>query len=213
MPALNDKLIQSPVNILTDSAAGDRSPEISLQFKNTVAAVENLGHTVQLDFTEGSTAMAENKTWSSKQFHFHTPSEHLIDGITYPMEMHIVNTMKDSSGQTHYLVVGFLFKMGQENKFIKEFLNRIPGEEGKDTLPAGVVQFADLFNSIPKNEPHGYYSYQGSLTTPPYSETVNWIVKKSILEASPEQIQTIEKLEGNNARHVQALYARKVVSH
>lgn len=215
MANYNDKLIQSPINILTDSAIKDSDQDIAIQFNSTVSAVENLGHTVQLDFKEGSTTLAAGKTYFSKQFHFHTPSEHLIDGMTFPMEMHIVNVLKDSSDPNNpqYLVVGFLFKMGRENKFIKEFLNTIPREEGKDTLPAGSVHFGDLFATIPKNAPAGYYSYKGSLTTPPYSETVKWIVRKSILEASPEQIQAIEKMEGDNARHVQALYARKVVSH
>jgi carbonic anhydrase len=215
MPSNNVNLVQSPVNIVTDSAVADTGQEIQIKFKNSVSAVENLGHTVQVDFKDGSTAQAGSQTYSSKQFHFHTPSEHLIDGMTYPMEMHIVNVLKDSSNPNNpqFLVVAYLFKMGRENKFIAEFLNAVPGEEGKDTLPAGAVHFEDLFTTIPKNAPAGYYSYKGSLTTPPYSETVKWIVRKSVLEASPEQILAIEKKEGDNARHVQALYARKVVSH
>jgi carbonic anhydrase len=84
MPRYNDRLVQSPVNILTDSAVRDNDPDIQIKFNNTVNAVENLGHTVQLDFKEGSTALAGGKTYSSKQFHFHTPSEHLIDGMTSP---------------------------------------------------------------------------------------------------------------------------------
>ncbi len=215
MPRYTEGKFQSPVNILTDSAQKDSSPEISIQFHSTVAAVENLGHTVQLDFQEGSTTLAGGKTYSSRQFHFHTPSEHLIDGLTYPMELHIVNILKDSNAQhsPQYLVISYLFKMGHENKFIQEFLKTIPREEGKEALPAGAVHFEDLFTTIPGKEPAGYYSYKGSLTTPPYSESVSWIIRKCILEASPEQIQTIEKLEGDNARHVQALYARKVLSH
>ena len=205
---------QSPIDIISDSTIKDDGQFISIKFKTGITAVENLGHTIQLDFSDGSTTIAGGKTYASKQFHFHTPSEHMIDGITYPMEMHIVNVLKDSAGKKdpQYLVIGFLFKMGHENKFIKEFLNSIPGEEGKDTLPSGAVRFEDLFLTIPKREEAGYYSYQGSLSTPPYSETVHWIVKKYILEASPEQITIIEKREGDNARHVRALYARKVYS-
>jgi carbonic anhydrase len=205
---------QSPIDIISDSTIKDDGQFISIKFKTGVAVVENLGHTIQLDFNEGSTAVAGGKTYASKQFHFHTPSEHMIDGITYPMEMHIVNVLKDSGEKKdpQYLVIGLLFKMGRENTFIKEFLNSIPKEEGKDTLPSGAVRFEDLFLTIPKKEEKGYYSYNGSLSTPPYSETVHWIVKKYILEASPEQITTIEKREGDNARHVRALYARKVYS-
>ena len=215
LPRYNDKLLQSPVNILTDSVVPDNDKAIYVKFDGSVTAIENLGHTVQLDFKEGSTATAGGKTYSCKQFHFHTPSEHLIDGMTFPMEIHIFSVLKDSANPNNpqYLVVGYLFKMGRENKFIKEFLNVIPREKGKDTLAPGAVRFQDLFATIPKNAPVGYYAYNGSATTPPFPETVKWIVMKSILEASPEQIMAIEKMEGDNARHVQALYARKVLSH
>jgi carbonic anhydrase len=211
MPRIDDKQAQSPINILTDSAIKNSHESINLTFKVGVSAIENLGHTIQLDFKDGSTTLAGGKVYFSKQFHFHTPSEHLIDGMTFPLEMHIVNILDDSTDKNHprYLVVAFLFKMGRENKFIKEFLNEIPVEEGKDSLQSGEVKFEDLFNTIPKNE-QGYYSYKGSLTTPPYSETVDWIIKKYILEASPEQIFKIEKMEGDNARHVQALNKRRV---
>lgn len=213
LPRFDDKILQSPVNILSDSTIEDSNQAITLALNSGITAVENLGHTIQLDFKDGSTAFAYGKTYSSKQFHFHTPSEHLIDGMTFPMEMHIVNAYKDSTSdkQTRYLVIALLFKMGHENKFLKEFLNAIPTEEEKDSLPNGTVKLEDLLNLIPKNE-QGYYSYKGSLTTAPYTETVDWIVKKYILEASPEQIYTIEKMEGNNARHVQALYGRKVLN-
>ena len=214
LPRYDDGQAQSPIDIFSDSTVKDSSQFISIKFKTGITAVENLGHTIQLDFKEGSTTVAGGKTYSSKQFHFHTPSEHMIDGITYPMEMHIVNVLKDSNEKKNpqYLVIALLFKMGHENTFIKEFLKAIPGEEGKDTLPSGTVRFEDLFLTIPKKEEAGYYSYNGSLTTPPYAETVHWIVKKYILEASPEQISAIEKMEGDNARHVRALYARKVFS-
>jgi carbonic anhydrase len=215
LPRFDDGLAQSPINILSDSTLKDSNQFIVIKFNTGITAVENLGHTIQIDFKEGSTTIAGGKTYSSRQFHFHTPSEHMIDGMTFPMEIHIVNVLKDSNAKNNpqYLVIGFLFKMGRENKFIKEFFNAIPSEEGKDTLPAGTVNFEDLFKSIPKDDPGGYYSYKGSLTTPPYSETVDWIVKKYILEASPEQIGAIEKMEGDNARHVQALYSRKVLNH
>ena len=214
LPRSGGKLAQSPVNILSDSVLKEPGQPVSFTFNTAVTAIENLGHTIQLDFKDGSTALVGGKTYYSKQFHFHTPSEHLIDGMTFPLEMHIVNISKDSNADhvPNYMVIALLFKMGHENKFLKEFLNAIPPGEEKDTLPPGTVNLGDLFNAIPKNE-GAYYTYKGSLTTPPYSETVDWVIKKYILEASPEQINTIEKMEGNNARHVQALYARKVGNH
>jgi carbonic anhydrase len=102
--------------------------------------------------------------------------------------------------------------MGHENKFIREFLQSVPAEEEKDTLRESVI-LDDLFKAIPKSESDAYFRYKGSLTTPPYSESVDWIVHKYILEASPAQIYAIEKMEGDNARHVHALHTRKVWTH
>src|SRR5450432_1383853 len=213
LPRFDDKLEQSPVNILSDSTVGDPSQPITFTFNTGITAVENLGHTIQLDFKEGSTTTASGKTYYSKQFHFHTPSEHLIDGMTFPMEMHVVSVSKNPKDSTkpEYLVVAILFKMGQENKFIEEFLNAIPIEEKKKVdLQPGSVKLKDLFDGVTKNDLEPYYHYKGSLTTPPYSETVDWIVRKYIFEASPEQVAAIEKMEGNNARHVRALNNRKI---
>jgi carbonic anhydrase len=100
--------------------------------------------------------------------------------------------------------------MGRENKFLKEFLNSVPREEGRDTLDPNKVKLNDLFTDISARERLSYYNYQGSLTTPPFTETVNWSIATKIFEASEEQIVTIEKLEGNNARHIRALNNRKI---
>jgi len=215
LPKFDDGLAQSPINILSYEVQKNGSKEISINFNIEVTAAENLGHTIQIDFKEGSTTIAAGKTYNAKQFHFHTPSEHLIDGLTYPMEIHIVNILSDSNSgkDPKYLVVGILFKMGRENKFLREFLKAIPGEENKkEILRPGSVNLDDLFNNISKSESGSYYSYKGSLTTPPFTESVDWIIRKYILDASPEQINFIEKMEGDNARHVQALYKRTVLS-
>jgi len=103
--------------------------------------------------------------------------------------------------------------MGRENKFLQEFISSVPAEEGeKHLIQPGAVRFTDLLSQIPKDQVGKYYTYTGSLTTNPFTGPVSWMIKKSILEASPQQILAIEKLEGNNARHVHALYDRKVVS-
>jgi carbonic anhydrase len=206
---------QSPINILTASATKDNTKKVALKFNVEITAAENLGHTIQIDFKDGSTTIKDSQTYLAKQFHFHTPSEHLVDGVTYPMELHLVNVTNDSNMKTkpQYMVVGILFKMGKENKFIDEFFSAIPKEEHqKQAIQSGKVVLEDLFRDIPKNEVGTYFNYKGSLTTPPFSETVNWVVGKYILEASAEQIAAIEKMEGDNARHIQALKDRKVVS-
>jgi len=213
LPHHANEFAQSPINIITKQTDKNHGEPLSFVFHSDINAAENLGHTIQVDFKPGSNCMVNGKDYSSKQFHFHTPSEHLVDGMTFPMEMHIVNMVIDSGKKDNpsYLVVALLFKMGAENNFLKEFLSKIPEKEGeKNELPLGQVKLEDVFSQIPKNEMKSYYTYKGSLTTPPYTETVQWVILKYIVEASEEQIMRIERMEGNNARHVQAVNDRKI---
>jgi len=214
LPKFDDGPAQSPINILSSYTEKDNH-KVAIKSNGEINAVENLGHTIQLDCADESTTTVDGKIYKFKQLHFHTPSEHLVDGMTFPMEMHMVNVSKDQNDsiKTVYTVIAILFKMGKENIFIKEFLNSIPANEHeKVNLQPGLVKLDDLFMGIPKNDLEPYYHYKGSLTTPPFTESVDWIVRKYIFEASPEQVAAIEKLEGDNARHVQALYDRKVAS-
>ncbi len=141
LPGLDHGFEQSPVNIIS-ATNNDGKHDITLYFKDEINKIENLGHTVQLDFAEGSSITQDDTIFAFKQCHFHTPSEHLIDGMTYPMEMHIVNIMpnEDKNATPQYLVIGVLFKEGKENKFIADFLNAIPKDEkGTADLKAGKI--------------------------------------------------------------------------
>jgi len=213
LPGLVHGLIQSPVNILTAQTGGSAEHEITVIRPDTLKAsdVVNTGHSVQLDLDPGAGVQFDGIEYHFLQGHFHTPSEHQVDGITYPMEMHFVSMAdKDNEGDDpQYLVVGVFFKMGAENKFIQAFIDKIPETE-KDTalLNEKPVYINDL---LEKGEAfNDYYYYKGSLTTPPYTETVSWVIMKKVLEASPSQIQRINEIEGNNARHVQALFSRGI---
>jgi len=205
---------QSPVNIITTGIGKGELQHLSLIFNGSIVAVENLGHTIQLDFDNSSTTKVNGIPYGLKQLHFHTPSEHLVDGMTFPMEMHIVSKLNDPThpGASTYTVVGILFRIGHESKFLNEFLNTIPHEEGKANLDPQKINLKEYFAGITSDKGADFYHYQGSLTTPPYTESVNWIVRKQIFEASADQIAAIEKLEGNNARHIHALHNRKVTS-
>jgi len=211
LPGLSDGLLQSPINILSSEAEADRH-NITLNFTGDVDRVRNLGHTVQLDLHEGNTITVDDKAYEFKQMHFHTPSEHLIDGITYPMELHVVNTLKDQpeSETTEYLVIAFLIKMGEGNPFIARFIEDIPEEGGqKDATDLNVLKHSKM--GAAENLLQEYcYHYKGSLTTPPYTESVSWYVMKRIFEASPEQIIRINEIEGDNARHIQEKYERGI---
>ena len=212
LPGLKHGLLQSPINILSDQSEKGKH-NITFNFKDKINKVQNLGHTVQLDFEPGSTVHVDDKTFEFKQIHFHTPAEHLIDGITYPMEMHVVNTLVGQAEEetTEYLVFSFLFKMGKKNKFIDEFIHLIPGDKKEsEDVSTGTVNLRNLTKYKPKKLLKSYFFYKGSLTTPPYTESVNWYVMRKIIDASPDQIQQINKIQGDNARRVQALYGRPV---
>ncbi len=213
LPGLDHGLIQSPVNILTLKAAGSGMHEIGVTTSDSTVAndVVNTGHSVKLDFNTGTVIRFDGKDYRFLQAHFHTPSEHQVDGIIYPMEIHFVCMvdLPKNQGDPEYLVAGAFFKMGEENEFIHKFLNRIPEIEHDTTfLQNNPVYIDDLLT--PEEPFNDYYFYNGSLTTPPYTETVKWVIMKRILESSPEQIQKINALEGNNARHVQALFSREI---
>lgn len=191
---------QSPINIFTFNTQKRTEPhKFLIQFHDEITSIDNLGHTVQLNFTAGSSITHDGRTYNIKQMHFHTPAEHLLDGITYPMELHIVSVNKDNPDVPHYLVVGLLFKMGKSSPFIDSFLNAIPKAHSNTSLKASNIKLRTLLSA--DDLVHNYH-YKGSLTTPPYTETVNWFVLRNIFEASPEQIKAINAIESNNARRI-----------
>lgn len=213
LPGLDHGLVQSPVNILTDNTDTDVDHHFAVHYSRDSdrgMVVINTGHTVKLKFRAGTTIDFDGETFDFKQAHFHTPSEHLIDGMTFPMEMHLVNQHPNPEGPPTYLVIAIFFKMGEENAFIKDFIDKIPENAEEENELGEEVTLTDLLGADPEHADLEHFFYRGSLTTPPYTETVNWCIVKRLFEASPEQIVAINKLEGNNARHVQALYGRKV---
>lgn len=212
LPGLEHGLIQSPINILTSSLreASRHELEVTSIHDDKVTGVVNKGHTIELEFEPGTEVTFDDKTYDFIQAHFHTPSEHQIDGMTFPMEMHFVCERKHQDSKIpEYFVIAVFFKMGKENKFISGFIDKIPTHENDTvSLSDDPVYVEDLVGPI--NPDREYYHYKGSLTTPPYTETVNWFILREIIEASPEQIGLINDLEGDNARHVQAWFGRKI---
>mgnify|MGYP001981778590 CR=1 FL=1 len=206
LPDLDHGFHQSPINIITDSLQ-DANHQIMGNYKPSHEEIVHLENTVEVEYDSGSYLSFDGVQYSFKQLHFHTPAEHMIDGITYPMEIHLVHTNIDSTENHHYFVISMLFKIGRYNYFLEDFINYVPSDVG-DT-----VHFVDRYFNISdllKKEFDDYYHYTGSLTTPPYTETVQWAVANHILEASPTQIAKLNKIEGNNARHIQSVNGRKI---
>lgn len=205
---------QSPINILSDATAeGHHVLRLGETHPAGTGTVAYTGHTVRIDFQDGNILRFDDADYALKQCHFHTPSEHRIDGVTYPMEMHCVAERAAEPGEAGpgHLVLGYLFRMGKSNQTVAALIAGHPHQGETRTLAgdAGVAA-ADILNGLAVAG--HYYSYQGSLTTPPYSETVRWVIDKEIRQASPEEIALLNALEGDNARHIQAAHGRTVES-
>jgi carbonic anhydrase len=204
-----DGVGQSPI-ALTSGAAGTGgtwkfnygSTGLTLAHHEHVDELVDNGHTIQVNVEEGSTLTLNGKVYTLKQFHYHTPSEHTLDGKNLPMEMHMVH--QDSAGG--FAVVSVLFEEGRPNANIAKLVANLPAAKG-DTVSVANERM-DLELHLPSTE--RAFHYVGSLTTPPCSEQVEWLVLQDRITASKEQIAAFATLIGPNNRPVQDLHTREV---
>lgn len=190
---------QSPINI--DKFLQEDLPEVLPTYHDVPLSVVNNGHTVQVNYPAGSGFRADNMDYGLVQFHFHTPSEHYLDGAPYPMEAHFVH----KNAQGGYAVVAVMMKVGEANPTIEGIWQNVPAAGEVKDVTAVQVNAANLM-------PAGleYYKYQGSLTTPPCSEGVTWYVMKEPIELSEGQLTAFQSVFPVNARPIQALNDRVV---
>jgi len=192
---------QSPVN-LRGFADGHLKP-IRFQYAAGGHEVINNGHTVQVNYTIGSDIRVAGQRYELRQFHFHSPSENHIEGKSYPLEADFLH----SDGKGHLAVVAVMFKLGAENRALDEVWNVLPMHSGEAHLMHRTVLAADL---LPRDK--SYYRYEGSLTMPPCSEGVSWLVMKQPLEFSQAQLDTFHRaIGGSDNRPLQALNGRRVL--
>jgi carbonic anhydrase len=191
---------QSPIDIATTIDAV--LPPLKTRYPAAGIEVINNGHTVQANFKPGSAVTIDGRAFELKQFHFHSPSENRISGKTYPLEAHLVHA--DTDGQL--TVIAVFFAEGKPNPMVTAVWERIPKVGEKNDLPAPLSAAALL----PANR--DYYRFNGSLTTPPCSEGVRWIVMKQPMTVSKAQIEQFQKTLGfANNRPVQPVLARPVL--
>lgn len=192
---------QSPID-LTAMVEGEL-PDIDIRYQPGGEAVVNNGHTVQVNYAPGSTILVDGHRFELKQFHFHSPSENTIDGRSFPLEAHFVHA--DAEG--NLAVIAVLFQEGKENTALKSAWRKMPSHAGE---PVPLAQQMDAAALLP--EDRDYYRFNGSLTTPPCSEGVWWLVMKSRVSASKAQIAKFSQAMGHpNNRPVQPLNARMIV--
>ena len=192
---------QSPINIAGPVNAN--LPAINFKYKSSPLAVVNNGHTFQINFAAGSSIKVDNNDFSLKQVHFHSPSENLINGKSFPLEAHFVHA--DAKGDL--AVVAVMYENGSENKALSSPWKHMPMSAGPEK------QFSESINAsefLPAKT--DYYRFSGSLTTSPCSEGVLWLVMKTPVQASTTQISQFKKILAHpNNRPVQMANARKVI--
>ena len=166
---------------------------------HVVDVIDN-GHTIQVNYDEGSSVEVDGTSYELKQYHFHAPSEHTVDGRQFPMEMHLVH--QSSGGKL--AVLGVLIEEGDHNAAFEPVWSNLPDEVGEEVRHEGItVNIDDL---IPPSRLT--YRYPGSLTTPPCSEGVSWFVDVEAIELSAEQIAQFTAIFHGNNRPVQPLNDR-----
>ncbi len=192
---------QSPINIT--KAYNTHLEPLNIHYQGDVAKIINNGHTIEAVVEGNNTLTLDGDVYTLKQFHFHTPSENHINGKTFPMEAHFVH--QDAEGNLAVLAV--MFQNGiRENDALGKITAHIPSN-GKSVELKGSLSPADLLPPY-----YGtYYRFNGSLTTPPCSEGVRWVVVKDTQTASKDQISAMHSMMGKNARPVQDINARVVV--
>lgn len=192
---------QSPINLTGFIEAELKQIKISYQAGGN--EILNNGHTVQLNYATGSGISVDGIQFDLKQFHFHAPSENHINGRSYPMEAHLVHADKDGN----LAVVALMFKEGAENKALAKIWPLIPKNAGeKSALPSPF----DVAKLLPPNK--DYYRFNGSLTTPPCTEGVRWLVMKTPVSVSKEQVEAFAHVMHHpNNRPVQPVNARPVL--
>jgi carbonic anhydrase len=183
---------QSPIDI-RDGMKVDLE-QIAFDYHPSSFNVIDNGHTVLVTVGSGNYITVMGRTYELQQFHFHRPSEERINGKGYEMAVHLVH--KDPEG--HIAMISVLLERGQAQSVIQTVWNNLPLEKGQLVAPSIVLDPAEL---LPQRR--DYYTYMGSLTTPPCSEDVLWMVMKQPMQASPAQMALFSRLYPFNARPVQ----------
>jgi carbonic anhydrase len=198
--ACNTGKEQSPVDIRHIEIAS--LPPLQFDYRPSPLKLINNGHTVQVDYAEGSSITVGGERYQLRQLHFHRPSEERIDGKAFDMVLHLVH----ANAKGEIAVIAVLLEKGSANPTIAKIWAEIPGTVGQEREVRGVeINTAAL---LPADTT--YYTYRGSLTTPPCTEGVTWVVLKTPVAISVEQIRAFASIFPPNARPGQPLGARIV---
>lgn len=194
---------QSPVNIKHTTEA--KLEEIKGIYKYPATEIEYTGTTIEVRFEKGNMILLDDKPYRLKALHLRQPSEHKIKGKSLDLEMQFIHESK-RGGKA---ILAVLFEKGKENRKLRKLWEQLPARKKRPHEIEKSASFSPK-EIIPHN--HRYYRINGSLTTPPCTEGVQWIIKKKILTVSEEQLNALKKiLRTKNVRPVQKLHGRLVL--
>jgi len=197
-----DGTAQSPIDI-RDASALDLV-DIEFHYGESANNIFNNGHTIQVNVDAGSAIRYNGIRYELLQFHFHSPSEHTVDGVAAPLEIHFVHQDPNSG---NLAVVGILLTEGDDdNDAYAAIFDHLPAQIGEPEALGEPIVLAALLPDA-----RAFYTYQGSLTTPPCSEIVRWLVLDDPVEVSEQQIAAFTGIYAGNARPVQPLGARDLL--
>jgi carbonic anhydrase len=189
---------QSPISLASTTAQTDL-PDLRPSFAEGSGQFINNGHTLQFTPSAPGATTIGADSYDLVQFHFHGASEHKLDGVNYPLELHFVH--KNAAGQL--AVVGVFIGDGDSNPALAALIAALPNEAGEEHATSPSVDPAALLPASMR-----YFAYAGSLTTPPCSEGVRWNVLATPIFASHDQIQALTAALGSSNREVQPLNTR-----
>src|SRR5215471_11313989 len=192
---------QSPIDI-RGAKPSELSP-IQFAYQRAPLHIVNNGHSIQVNYAPGSFITVGDKKYQLTQFHFHHPSEERVDGKGFEMVAHLVHANEAGA----LAVVAVLLDPGTANPLLARLWQHLPAKEGPEQkLDDVLIDAAEL---LPQDR--GYYTFTGSLTTPPCTEDVTWFVLKTPETISQAQADTFGKIYPRDARPVQPLYGREVL--
>lgn len=195
---------QSPVDLVAENIE-EKINRLKFNYAPDSPVFFNSGHGIQVNTSmdyPGELKIGK-EAYPLIQFHLHEPSEHIVNGEAFPAELHFVHVKENGK----IAVLGILMQIGEENATLQSILNNMPSTPEEKNSEAGIT--IDPLSLLPYNT-KDYYSYAGSLTTPPCSEGVDWYVFAEPITISEAQLEQLKSFYTNNARDVQDLKGRSV---
>ncbi len=192
---------QSPIDISNASKA--ELGQLHFKYRKSLSlTILNNGHVIQINQRKGSVLHLDGTEYGLLQIHFHSPSEHTIDNKSYPMEAHFVHSDKDGN----LAVVGVMISVGSHNAALDTIWPVLPKTKSKEKLN---IKY-EIAKLLPADK--SYYRYAGSLTTPPCTESVTWLVLKDSIEISKDQLKSYRNIFHKTNRPIQKRNNRLILN-